>query len=342
MSKTPVDVVENGVSTGLFPGATWAYGTARTLIVGATGTFAGPDSRAVEVDTPYDLASLTKPMATSSVAFVLASQGALSSETYVSEVLPEWPDRGTTVAGLLLHNSGLPAYLDLTEVGNPDVWQAIRAVAAPGLVPGPTVYSCLGFIVLQRILERVGGAGLDTLFENLVAEPLSLTSTRFRPELRSDITVPPTTQIEPWRARMMDGKEGLLQGIVHDPLAFLLGGVSGNAGLFGTAQDLGLIAQAVLTGSGPFDHQDWSAWLEPRGDRAMGWDVPTPGATSAGTTMSSRSVGHTGFTGTSLWIDREVGVFAVLLTNAVYLSPDRLALRLIRSEFADSVLAEAL
>ena len=167
--------------------------------------------------------------------------------------------------------------------------------------------------------------------------PLGLNETGFRRIGPTDPNVPPTARREAWRR--LDGD--LVQGVVHDPLAWMLEGTAGNAGLFGSARDVGLFGQAVLCLRDPFDGpiaEVWTRRILPGQERGLGWDFKSPTGSTAGGSMSASSYGHTGFTGTSLWIDPEAGLGVALITNAVWCAPDAVAWRTFRSRFADNAM----
>jgi CubicO group peptidase (beta-lactamase class C family) len=212
------------------------------------------------------------------------------------------------------------------------------------------VYSDLGLILLGEVLERVGGASLPGLAGTRVLEPLSMTSTMFRPPSSLRDRIAPTER-DPWRGRV-------LRGEVHDENAFALGGVAPHAGLFGTASDLARFAQMMLNGGTLEGRRIVSpATVDlftrragvPGSTRALGWDTPTdesgarssvpgePGYSSAGSLFSPRSFGHTGFTGTSMWMDPDRGLFLILLTNRVHPTRENRQILAVRSRLADAV-----
>lgn len=281
---------------------------------GALGYFSFDDFTPVQVETIYDLASLTKVVATTEVVRHLCRSGAIRPEDAVKDLLPDFAHEEVTLDHLLRHTSGLPAYVDASGF----VTTRERVLTQPLSTPvgEECVYSCVGFVVLQMVLEEITGQTLDRLFDDHVAPTYGFEDTRFRP---THSKVPPTTS----------RPHG--QGVVHDPLAAVQGGVSGNAGLFGNATDLGRFAQALLSEG---DIEEWNRRRLGE-QRGRGWDFKSPTGSSCGSLMSPGSFGHTGFTGTSIWIDHEADFFAVLLTNAIYPSGERVDLQRIRAEFAD-------
>jgi CubicO group peptidase (beta-lactamase class C family) len=297
---------------------------------------------AVRPDTIYDLASLTKVVATTTMAMTLVDEGRLDLARPVSAFLPAFrggdKDR-VTVFHLLTHSSGIdwwaPLYKDLKgQAAYLDRIQAMPLVYEPGT---KSLYSDLGIILLGEILERVAGEPLQAFAARRLFEPLGLRDTRFRPgpELRARIA---PTERDPWRGRV-------LQGEVHDENAFALGGVAPHAGLFGPAEELSRVAQMLLDG-GVYDNRRLvsRATVErfvsragiPGSSRALGWDTPSEGS-SAGTLLSPRSFGHTGFTGTSMWMDPDRRLFVVLLTNRVHPTRENNAIREVRRAVADAV-----
>lgn len=333
------------VSRGLFPGCSFAYGDAERTVTGAVG-HSGPGSSGhpVTTSTPYDLASLTKVLATTPVAESALQQGMVSTDTEVREVCPEFGHEGVRVGHLLTHESGLPAYLpEENWTGDAErLWQTVSQVGLESVPGSRTVYSCLGFIVLQRVLETVFEKPLDAVVSEGASAIPGYKATF--PAMLGCPGAPPTATCEDWRVPILAERglrlcDGLVRGIVHDPLAFCLGGVSGNAGLFGSALDVAAFAQAALQQWG--ETAPWPSPVRP-GGRARGWDVKDPAGSSAGSRFSPQSFGHTGFTGTSLWFDPDRGFFAALLSNAVLSGSDRDQLRCVRSAFADLALQDFL
>ncbi len=282
-----------------------------------------PGSPPVDASTPFDLASLTKVVATTTAAMMLEEWGRLHLDSTVAHYLPEFAafdstKRPITVRMLLTHRGGLEAYaaLHTTYRGREQYLEQIARRplrAAPG---DTTVYSDWDMILLQLVVERVSGEPLDVFAERRIFAPLGLRDTGFLPDdsvrARTAATATDTA------------RGGLLQGVVHDGNAWAIGGVSGHAGLFGSARDLAVFAQLLLNGGHhggvrllrPQTIARWTAVQHGDASRALGWDTPSP-PSSAGRHASPRSFGHTGFTGTSLWVDPERGLFVVLLTNRV-------------------------
>lgn len=337
-------VVEEAVEARAFPGAVLAVARGGALVhLRPFGRHAyEPGSPRVGEDAIYDLASLTKVVATTTVAMSLCDEGRLGLEQRVADLVPGFSggakDR-VTVSHLLSHSSGLDWWAPLyRELRSPEAY--VRRVVASDLAYEPgsrSVYSDLGFILLGEVVERAGGEPLRSLVDRRVLRPLGMAETTYLPGPTLLPRIPPTEQ-DPWRGR-------LLRGEVHDENAHAMGGVAPHAGLFGTAEDLVRLAVALLAGGRLGDGCLARAETVerftrragvPGSTRALGWDTPGE-ASSAGELMSPRSFGHTGFTGTSLWADPERGLAVVLLTNRVHPSRENQAIRRVRPAVADAV-----
>jgi CubicO group peptidase (beta-lactamase class C family) len=296
------------------------------------------------VDTIFDLASLTKVVATTSVAMQRVASGTLTLETPVSAYLPRWHGgsrESITIRHLLDHSSGLPAHARLWERTSGRAGYLDALVALPLERPPATaaVYSDPGFLVLGFVLDAAGGGLEDGLATLLPRTAESSRPLRFNPPAgwRDDIA---PTEHDAWRGR-------LLQGEVHDENAAALGGVAPHAGLFGSAPAVGAFARLVLqtfqspTALGPPSLMRTFATRSrvPGSSRALGWDTMLP-TSSCGTRMSPRAIGHTGFTGTSLWIDPELDLYVVLLTNRVHPTRENNQLAPMRGAIHDAVMAE--
>lgn len=293
----------------------------RLVHVGAYGAVDwAPGSAAVTDSTLFDLASVTKVVATTTAAMILEEEGRLDLDRTVASYLPELTDTakaGITVRMLLIHRGGLEAFAPLFRQfrGREQYLEQINLRplrSAPGTA---TVYSDWDLILLQLVIERITGQMLDEFVRDRVFAPLGMRETGFRPAL-------PRERIAATERDTARG--GLIWGEVHDPNAWAMGGVAGHAGLFGSVRDLAVFAQMLLNG-GEYGSvrilrpQTIARWTVPQGpgaSRALGWDTPS-GESSAGRFFSPRSFGHTGYTGTSLWMDPERGVFVILLTTRV-------------------------
>jgi beta-N-acetylhexosaminidase len=325
-------LLDRAVADGAFPGGVLAVGWNNQLEVHAFGKLER-DGEAYDVDedSMYDVASLTKPIVTTTAVMLLWQQGRLDLNRPVESYLPEFAaaarsDPNTawrariTVRMLLLHDSGLPDHRDFYKEAKGHDAILARVLAEP-LVrePGAQVeYSDLGFILLGEIVERLTGDSLDAYAKREIFRELGMDRSTFNPprKLRNDIA--PTEFDSAFRKR-------LIWGEVHDENAWSMGGIAGHAGLFSTAEDIATFAQMILNG-GIYGHarllarstiQQFTAYQKIGSSaRTLGWDVPEE-PSSSGRYFSARSFGHTGFTGTSLWIDPERNLFVVLLTNRV-------------------------
>jgi CubicO group peptidase (beta-lactamase class C family) len=319
-------IIRVAIAEGAAPGVSVAVGRYGRLVhlkgYGALDYAAG--SPLVEPGTIYDLASLTKVIATTTSAMILEETGKLDIDKPMSAYLPELnaPDKAAiTVRMLLTHSGGLEAGAPLYRQarGRAEYLKEInsRPLANP---PGTqTVYSDWDMVLLQAVIEKIAGMSLDNFADGHLFKPLGMRDTRFGPDT-TDKTY--RRRIAPTTSDELRG--GPLQGVVHDANAWAMGGVSGHAGLFSSARDLAIFAQCLLDG-GTYatvrivSPQTIARWTSRQGgatSRALGWDTPAP-ASSAGRYFSPRSFGHTGFTGTSLWIDPERGLYVVLLMNRV-------------------------
>lgn len=281
-----------------------------------------PDAPPVDEHTRFDMASLTKVIATTTAAMMLEDAGTLDIDRPVASYVPELtaPDKQhITVRMLLTHSGGFEAYAPLwhTLRGRAAYLQAINSRPLAYLPGTKSIYSDWDYVLMQAVIERITGEPLDVVTHDRIFAPLGMTETGFRPDTSLRPHIAPT-EIDTARG-------GLMWGVVHDENAWALGGVAGHAGLFSSARDLAVFAQMLLQGGSygpvhliaPTTVARWTARQSPISSRALGWDTPSDHS-SAGHFFSPRSYGHTGFTGTSIWTDPERGVWVVLLTNRVY------------------------
>ncbi len=338
-------LLESFRERGAFPGGVLAVGPKGSLVhLHPFGRLSyDADAPPVTAGTLYDLASLTKVVATTTMAMILVDEGRLDLDQPVREVLPGFQGTGkeaVTVRHLLTHSSGLAAVAPLyKELRGREAFveriQAMDLTYPPG---SHSTYSDLGIVLLGEILERKAGRPLEAFVRARVFEPLGMRDTMFRPPAALLPRIAPTEN-DPWRGRM-------LRGEVHDENAFAMGGAAPHAGLFGTAGDLARFARMLLNG-GTFQGRrivsretvelfTRKAGI-PGSDRALGWDTKSAEGSSAGTLFSPRSFGHTGFTGTSLWMDPERGLFVILLTNRVHPTRENNLIREVRPAVADAV-----
>ena len=333
-------VVGRGIRAGGFPGASVIIGRRGAAVFSKGYGRLGWAKDASRVDpdaTIYDLASLTKVIGTTTALMILYDEGRVSLDARVVEYLPAftggWKD-SITIRQLLTHRSGLPASRDLWKLAtNPQ--EARLGVVDATLQCRPGVcfeYSDLGMVLLGMVVENVSGVGLDRFLHERVFEPLGMTSTFFRPadSLRTRIA---PTDVNPPRGYP-------LRGQVADENAYALGGIAGHAGLFSTASDISVFAQMMLNGgeyNGVRIVADSTIALFTRrtaGTRALGWDT-ADGDGGSGSYLSGNSYGHTGYTGTSLWIDPDREMFVVLLTNRVHAARARRPAKVISDVRAD-------
>ena len=279
-----------------------------------------PRREAMTLDTIFDIASLTKVVATTSCVMRLIQYGQVRANDPVARYLPEFAANGKadiTVRQLLTHYSGLPEDLDLQTPWTGEQ-AALRMAFAekPVYPPGSRfLYSDVNFIVLGALVERVSGMSLDKYAQVHFFEPLKMTRTRFQPPAFWIPKIAPT---------QYDEHGVMLRGVVHDPTARRMGGVAGHAGLFSTADDLSRFSAALLAGSkalSPLLVTKMSTPQQPPTAtvlRGFGWDIDSPFSSNRGALLPVGSFGHTGFTGTSLWIDPATQTYIILLTNAVH------------------------
>ena len=338
-------IVRVGLEQGAAPGAALAVGRFGRLVhlkgYGAIDYAAGAET--TDPTTIYDLASLTKIVATTTAAMILEEEGKLDLSRTVQSYLPEFdaPDKAAiTVRMLLTHRGGLEAFAPLWRdtKGRSEYLTQINTRPLRGAPGTLVVYSDWDFVLMGLIIERITGTTLDAFTAARVFGPLGMSSTRFAPD---------TTDAAVMRRvayTALDTLRGQLHGSVHDPNAWALGGVAGHAGLFGSARDLAVFAQMLLNGGTyagtrivkPTTVARWTTSQDPASSRALGWDSPSA-VSSAGRYFSPRSFGHTGYTGTSMWVDPERGLFVVLLMNRVNSRGEATRHVQLRRDVADAV-----
>ncbi|MGQ0643603.1 MAG: serine hydrolase domain-containing protein [Gemmatimonadaceae bacterium] len=337
-------VMNRALTDSAFPGAVAIVGNrAGILLQQSVGQLDRSDSTRPDAHTLWDMASLTKVVALTSVLMTLVEDRRLQLDAPVKRYIPEftgkWKGR-VTVRHLLTHSSGLPSWRPLYKETTSAADALALAIATPlDTLPGVRmVYSDLGAIILGEIARRVGKSALDRYAAARVFGPLGMSETFFRPD-SSVLGRTAPTEIDPWRQRH-------LRGEVHDENAFALGGVSGHAGLFSSAHDLARLARAYLNGGTLNGHRVWSRRTIEQftrvqnpalSHRALGWETAN-GTNSGGRFMSATAFGHTGFTGTSLWIDPANDVFVILLSNRVNPTRENRRITSVRTALADSVM----
>ena len=336
-------LVAEAIQTGGFPAAVVEVGRHDAVLwCEPFGTLeAEHNSPSTPIDAVFDLASLTKVVATTNAAMAAVDRQLLHLTDPVAGWLPSWrgKDReAVTCSDLLAHASGLTAHMPFFRDchGRAEFEHAICTMPLEYQPRQASVYSDLGFILLGFILEDAFGCALDATFLAM-ADRHGWGELRFRPPPEWKTRSAPT-EIDPWRGR-------LLVGEVHDENAWALGGVAGHSGVFGTAAAVGHFARTVLAG---FVAQPSLTRLDtltrfttrtdvPGTSRALGWDTMRP-TSSCGTLMSPDAIGHTGFTGTSLWIDPQCDAYVVLLTNRVHPTRTNDAILKVRPAFHDAVI----
>lgn len=339
-------VLARGLADSAYPGAYAVVGSNKEIYASiGVGHLDWAASPVPDENTMWDLASLSKVIGTTTAAMQLWEQGRLNLEAPVQKYIPEFTGKNkelVTVRNLLTHSSGLPAWRPLyKEARTPE--EAIQLVFTTPLDTLPNVrmvYSDLGIITLGKIIERISGESLDGYLALHVFGPLGMKSTMYRPPAWMRQRIAPTER-DPWRERLVYGE-------VHDENSYALGGVAGHAGLFSTGHDLAIFAQMYLNG-GVHDsvrivsEATVKAFTQVQdsalSNRALGWEVPD-GTNSAGHLLSKHAFGHTGFTGTSIWMDPDRDLFVILLTNRVDPSRESRGIYAVRPALADAV-AEA-
>lgn len=336
---TPEDVLQAGVQEGVYPGAQLAIALGPRRLSVAAGTI-GPELGPAHPDTIYDLASLTKPLATSILLGRALEAGQCNLTDAISKFVPE-ADPTVRLHHLLDHSAGYPAHRRFDE-GLPSTlrlggWDAYRHIVLDAArtpreaEPGTrAVYSDIGFILLGAALEEMSGEPLSTLFAGLNSR-LFFEDRRLSEPVQNDERAP---------------TEAGLRGLIHDENCRAMGGTAGHAGLWGTAHGVvelcvSLVrayrgaAGEVLTPATV--RQLWAPSPVPGSSRTLGWDRPTPGKSSTGQFWPAHSVGHLGFTGTSVWIEPQRGLVVALITNRVCPTRDNVRIRTLRPRLHDAV-----
>ncbi len=336
-------LLKDAVEKGRAPGV--------VLLVGHNGNFVyrkafgyralDPAKEPMTVDTIFDMASLTKVMATTSCVMRLVQLGQVKLNDPVAKYIPEFAQNGkddVTVRQLLTNYSGLRPDLDLKQYWS-GLEEGYTRANSEKLInpPGSAfVYSDVNSVVLGELVQRVGGMPLDQYAQTYIFGPLGMSSTRFLPPADWKPRIAPTER---------DERTGqMLRGVVHDPTARQMGGVAGDAGLFSTADDVAKFAQALLNGGTPvFSPLIVEKMTTPQQPpnltdvRGLGWDIDSPFSSNRGELLPVGSFGHTGFTGTSLWIDPATNIYIILLTNAVHIKDGNVIS--LRTEVATAVAA---
>jgi CubicO group peptidase (beta-lactamase class C family) len=337
-------MLEQAIAGQAFPAASMAVTYQGKLVaLKAIGRFTyDPQSPEVNSGSVFDLASVSKVVATTTVAMILYQRGLLDLEMPVVSVVPEFAGQDerrseVTLRMLLAHSSGLPAYEKLFRKASTKD-QLLHSAFVTPLAANPgtqATYSDIGFIILGIALERIADEPLDRFCQREVFGPLGMAHSAFNPPMSWRSSIPPTVNDELFRHR-------IIQGEVQDENASVLGGVAGHAGVFSPAHDVAIFANAMLNEGQPILHSETLAIftrreLSPTGTcRALGWDTPSLPSQS-GKHFSPHSFGHLGYTGTSLWIDAERQLSVTLLTNRTWPDAGNKAIQEIRPRFHDAI-----
>jgi CubicO group peptidase (beta-lactamase class C family) len=342
-------ILDAAIVARAFPGASIAV-THRGLLIAlkSFGRFTyEPEDRTVTPATLFDLASMTKIVATTAMAMILYERGLLDLEAPVAAVVPEFAGtagnnldprrRDVTFHMLLAHSSGLPAYekLFLKYRTRDELLQAAFTTPLIADRGSRAEYSDIGFIILGTALERLAGEPLDHFCRREVFGPLAMSSTCFNPPGESRAHIAPTQDDRTFRNR-------IIQGEVQDENASVLGGVAGHAGVFSTAEDIVRFAHAMLNGGRPIVRPETVALFARRESapastsRALGWDTPSAPSQS-GKHFGAGSFGHLGYTGTSLWTDPTRQLSITLLTNRTWPDCSNQAIKGVRPQFYDAI-----
>jgi len=338
------DLLRQAIEQRAFPGASVAVThLGKVVALKAFGRFTyEKDAPPVTTASIFDIASVSKVVATTSMAMILYERGMLDLDIPVVGVLPEFAGkdasrREVTFRMLLAHTSGLPAYekLFLRATTKDAVLNAAFGVPLRNQPGTHAEYSDIGFILLGVALERIAGEPLDRFCQREVFGPLGMSHTAFNPPAEWKSRIPPTADDQTFRKRM-------LQGEVYDENASVVGGVAAQAGVFSTASDLAVFAHVMLNGGVPLVRPETLALFSRRANspsgtsRALGWDTPS-NPSQSGKYFSQSSFGHLGHTGTSLWIDPERRLSVTLLTNRTWPDCSNQAIKELRPKFHDAV-----
>ena len=339
-------IVNDAIDEKAFPGAVvMIWKDSKVFFEKPFGYFTyDKNSSEVELNTIYDLASLTKVLATTTSTMICVDKKLFNLDDKVAKYIPSFSSNGkenVKIKNLLLHNSGLPAwkrYYD-KDFSVEEILDDIYSSAIEFEPGTQTLYSDLGMIVLGKVIEKVSGKSLDVFCKEIIFSPLQMNHTYFNPPDSVKERIPPTEVDNYWRMK-------LIKGEVHDENASLLGGVSGHAGLFSTAGDIARLLEMImnkgqLSGDQLIKKETVELFTSKRNsqnERLPGWDIKSEKGSSAGEKFSEQSFGHTGFTGTSIWIDPSRNLFVVFLTNRVYPSRENKKILHVRPELHDAVI----
>ena len=346
----PISIIEKAIDNQVFPGAQIFVSKGENILYnnGLGKLSYDVNAKNVNNKTIYDVASLTKILATTPIIMKLVQKKQIGLNYPLSDFYPEFSKgekKKITIEHLLTHTSGLKPYIEFHKMdGYDNKYEIIDYIVNQELQYNPkekVVYSDLGMILLYDIIEKVTNTSFERLTKRYFYNPLKMHSTLFNPSKNSQSNIAPTEFDEKFRKR-------LLQGEVHDENAYLLGGVSGHAGLFSTAEDIGNFSKLFINNGVFLGRRYLKTNIIKKftkrvnypntSDRAIGWDTPSRrGNSSAGDYFSYSTFGHLGFTGTSLWIDPDNDIIVVLLTNRVHPSRDKKGIYKVRRDFHNSL-----
>jgi CubicO group peptidase (beta-lactamase class C family) len=349
-------LMQQAVADNVFPGAVLLVSREGCLAFHEAFGFRDLVARPLmTTETVFDLASLTKPLATTLAVMILVQERRLGLEQNLGDVLPAFkkdPKAAVKIENLLYHNSGLadyrPFYKEIDHLPSGKRLKALRKLLVNEPLIHPTgsrvVYSDIGFMILEWLVEHICGKRIDRFVAEMIYKPLGLDNLFFV-DLKAN---PPqgvfaATERCAWRQQLLSGQ-------VHDENAYVVGGIQGHAGLFGTASDvhrllLQLLAAYHENQSLNLFQTNWVRLFFRRladSDKALGFDAPSPAGSSSGTFFSANSVGHLGFTGTSFWMDLDRSIIVILLTNRVHPTRDNEGIKAFRPELHDAVMRSLL
>ena len=335
------ELIQHGISKKVFPGAVAyiAEGDAIQYYEALGNRMCTPETKPMRRDTIFDLASLTKPIVTATLMMRLAEEGTIELDTPIQNYLPEFSHPQALISHLLTHTSGLPAWRAtyLESKTKADIVAYLCQIPLDYSPGTQVVYSCLGYILLGKLLERLTGEPLDALAQKWIFQPLEMNWTRYNPPSAWIDRCAATEDSNSFEKGMVgyqphNWREGVIVGEVHDENAHFLGGVSGNAGLFSTAVDVGKFCQMLANrGDGvlrpeSIDRLAAIHTTKLNVSRGIGWII-----------LEDGSLYHTGFTGTSIRVNIERQLYAILLTNRVHPDASQAGIIDFRAKFYQSI-----
>ena len=354
-------LINSGIKNKYYPGAQLLIGNnEKVLYEKCYGKFSYSDSSdTVDFETLYDLASLTKVIVTTTAIMILYENGRINLDDKVIEYIPEFNNNnkdGITIKNLLLHNSGLIAWIPFFKTCKTknDVLNIIYNQSLESPTGSKFIYSDLNFVLLGIIVERVSGMNLSEFSIKRIFEPLEMKNSMYNPDKNIIERIPPTEKDNHWRIKQLKGE-------VHDETAFLLDGISGNAGLFSNCRDLYKLTK-ILVNLGKYYGSKFNQPIELsfiRNDiiemfttrfkglnyentRCLGWDSkpkPTNFPSPCGDLISENCFGHTGYTGTSIWSDKDRNIIVIFLTNRIYPSRNNDGIKYIRPDLHNKIIS---